>query len=105
MDVLFALVACTLVSTSIGQLAKQLPSAGGLYSYVARSLGPEAGFMVGWAFLLFEPLVAPLLFLIFAWATTDVVDNKIGWHYSGQGWVWVVVAAAIGVFLTYRDLR
>ena len=78
--VAFALVACALVATSIGQLAKQLPSAGGLYSYVARSLGPEAGFMVGWAFLLFEPLVAPLLFLIFAWATTDVVDNKIGWH-------------------------
>jgi amino acid transporter len=103
--VAFALVACALVATSIGQLAKQMPSAGGLYSYVARSLGPEAGFMVGWAYLLFEPLVAPLLFLIFAWATTDVVDNKIGWHYSGQWAIWIVVAAAIVFFLTYRDVR
>src|ERR671923_2458070 len=74
LSVLFAMVACVLVASSIGQLAKHVPSAGGLYSYVARALGPRAGFMVGWAFLLFQPLVAPLLFLIFAWATTNVVS-------------------------------
>ena len=49
--VLAALVACLLVASSIGQLAKQIPSAGGLYAYVARALGPAPGFMVGWAFL------------------------------------------------------
>src|SRR3954466_8965269 len=87
--VLCALIACLLVASSIGQLAKEMPSAGGLYSYVTRALGPEVGFMVGWAFLLFEPLVAPLLFLIFAWATTDVVhseQNGLGWNYTGQWW-------------------
>jgi amino acid transporter len=100
-----ALIACVLVATSIGQLAKQMPSAGGLYTYVSRALGPKVGFMVGWAFLLFEPLVAPLLFLIFAWATTDVFINEIGWTYTGQWWIWVLVAAAIVFFLTYRDVR
>jgi amino acid transporter len=105
LSVLFALVACVLVASSIGQLAKQIPSAGGLYSYVSRSLGPIPGFMVGWAFLLFEPLVAPLLFLIFAWATTDVMQNDVGWDYAGQWWIWVLVAAAIVFFLTYRDVR
>jgi amino acid transporter len=104
LSVLLALVACVLVASSIGQLAKQIPSAGGLYSYVARALGPEAGFMVGWAFLLFEPLVAPLLFLIFAWATDDVVTNDLGWN--GAHWaLWVIGAAAIVFFLTYRDVR
>src|SRR5205814_9961001 len=63
LSVLFALIACVLVASSIGQLAKHIPSAGGLYSYVTKALGPHAGFMVGWAFLLFEPLVAPLPFL------------------------------------------
>jgi amino acid transporter len=101
--VLFALIACTLVANSIGQLAKQMPSAGGLYTYVSRALGKRAGFMTGWAFLLFEPMVAPLLFLIFAWATEDVVKNdldaNIGW------WPWVLVAGAIVFVLTYRDVR
>src|SRR5919198_2896253 len=103
--VALALVACVLVATAIGQLAKKIPSAGGLYTYVARALGPHAGFMVGWVFLLFEPLVAPLLFLIFAWATTDVMVNEVGWHYTGQWWIWVLLAAGIVFFLTYRDVR
>jgi amino acid transporter len=80
-----------------------MPSAGGLYTYVSRALGPRAGFFTGWCFLLFEPLVAPLLFLIFAWATEDVVKNEIGWDI-GWAW-WVLVAAAIVFFLTYRDVR
>src|SRR6266571_8671080 len=89
-------------------MAKKVPSAGGLYAYVARALGPRAGFMVGWSFLLFQPLVAPLLFLIFAWSTANVVSadkHGLGWHYSGQWWIWVVVASAIVFFLTYRDVR
>ncbi|HEV8686518.1 MAG TPA: APC family permease [Gaiellaceae bacterium] len=101
--VLCALIACVLVANSIGQLAKQIPSAGGLYAYVSRALGPRIGFMVGWVYLIFEPLVAPLLFLIFAWATEDVVKNDIGWDI-GWAW-WVLLAAGIVFFLTYRDVR
>src|SRR5438094_3398103 len=108
LSVLLALVGCTCVAVSIGQLAKEMPSAGGLYTYVARALGPQAGFMVGWAYLLFQPLVAPLLFLIFAWTTKDMVSAKhhgLHWTYTGQWWIWVVLAASIVFFLTYRDVR
>src|SRR3954470_7483806 len=38
-----ALIACICAATAIGQLAKLMPSAGGLYAYAARSLGPWAG--------------------------------------------------------------
>jgi amino acid transporter len=108
LSVLLALVGCVCVATSIGQLAKEMPSAGGLYSYVARALGPQAGFLVGWCYLLFQPLVAPLLFLIFAWTTRDTVaasHHGLHWHYTGQWWIWVVLAAGIVFFLTYRDVR
>jgi amino acid transporter len=103
--VLLALVACVLVGSSIGQLAKQIPSAGGLYAYVTRALGPKVGFMTGWLFLLFQPLVAPLVILIFAWATQDVFQHDIGWDYTGQWWVWVLFASLVVFFLTYRDVR
>src|SRR5205823_3253305 len=107
-SVLLALIGCTCVAVSIGQLAKEMPSAGGLYTYVARALGPQAGFMVGWAYLLFQPLVAPLLFLIFAWTTKDMVSadhHGLHWHYTGQWWIWILLAAGIVFFLTYRDVR
>jgi amino acid transporter len=105
--VLLALVACALVASSIGQLAKEIPSAGGLYSYVTRALGPEAGFMVGWGYLLFQPLVAPLLFLIFAWVVDDVwTAEENGLGIGTAFWpVWVLLAAAVVFFLTYRDIR
>jgi amino acid transporter len=35
-----ALIACICAATAIGQLAKLFPSAGGMYTYAARSLGP-----------------------------------------------------------------
>jgi len=108
LSVLLALVGCACVASSIGQLAKEMPSAGGLYTYVARSLGPQAGFMVGWAYLLFQPLVAPLLFLIFAWTTKDMVSSDhhgLHWHYTGQWWIWILLSAGIVFFLTYRDIR
>jgi amino acid transporter len=81
-----------------------MPSAGGLYTYVSRALGPHAGFFTGWVFLGFGPLIAPLLFLIFAWATDDVVKNEADVGGIGWGW-WVLVAAAIVFILTYRDVR
>jgi amino acid transporter len=105
LSVLLALIACTLVAVSIGQLARKVPSAGGLYAYVTEALGPIPGFFVGAIFLCFEPLVAPLLFLIFAWATTDVFRSDVGWDYSGQWWIWVLLAAGVVFFLTYRDVR
>lgn len=104
--VLAALVACVLVASSIGQLAKEIPSAGGLVAYVARALGRAPGFMVGWAYLLFQPLVAPLLFLIFAWVVDDVwTADENGLGMGSLWWLWVLIAAAIVFFLTYRDVR
>ena len=103
--VLLALVACLCAATAIGQLAKLVPSAGGLYAYAARSLGPWAGFLTAWLFVGFQPLVAPFLYLEFGWAMSDVMSTSVGWHYSGQWWVWVVLMAVIVFLLTYRDIR
>jgi amino acid transporter len=103
LSVLFALIACLLVANSIGQLAKQIPSAGGLYAYVSQALGSRAGFFTGWVFLLFEPLVFPFIILVFATATEDVVKNELGINISW--WPWVLVGAGIVFALTYRDVR
>jgi len=100
-----ALIACICAATAIGQLAKLFPSAGGMYTYTAKSLGPWAGFLVAWLFILFQPLVAPFLYLEFGWAMSDVFSNSIGWHYSGQWWIWVVLMTVIVFLLTYRDIR
>src|SRR5258708_38663310 len=44
------------------QMAKLFPSAGGYFTYVSRTLGPRAGFLTGWGYTLYSPIIArPLL--------------------------------------------
>ena len=50
--VLFALIAVLFTAFSMGELARHLPSAGGMYTYVGRGLGSYAGWLIAWAFLL-----------------------------------------------------
>jgi amino acid transporter len=105
LSVALALIACICAATAIGQLAKLFPSAGGMYTYAARSLGPWAGFLVAWLFVGFQPLVAPFLYLEFGWAMGEVFKSEVGWHYTGQWWIWVLLMTVIVFLLTYRDVR
>jgi amino acid transporter len=100
-----ALIACICAATAIGQLAKLFPSAGGLYTYAARTLGPWAGVLVAWLFIGFQPLVAPFLYLEFGWAMSEVFKSETGFDYTGQWWIWVVLMTVIVFLLTYRDIR
>src|SRR6476646_9965678 len=80
-------------------------AAGGMFTSVARSLGPGWGFLVAWLFIGFEPLVAPFLYLEFGWAMNEVFQSEVGWHYSGQWWIWLLLIAIFVLALTYRDIR
>jgi amino acid transporter len=102
--VVLALVACLMVAISIGQLARHLPSAGGLYTYSARGLHPAVGFFVAWGFMLAEPIVAPLLYLIFG----NEISAYLTSHFSTPTWLWAPFAAIAGIgtwVLVYRGVR
>jgi amino acid transporter len=45
-----AFLIALVVAMTVGQLAKYLPSAGGLSTYVHASVNPTAGFLVGWTY-------------------------------------------------------
>src|SRR3979411_2709232 len=102
--VILALVACLTVAISIGQLARHLPSAGGLYTFSARGLHPAVGFFVAWGFMLAEPLVAPLLYLIFGNVIAVFLNN----HFGTPTWLWAPFAALAGIgvwVLVYRGAK
>ena len=102
--VVLALVACFFVAISIAQLARHLPSAGGLYTYSARGLHPAVGYFVAWGFMLAEPIVAPLSYLIFG----SVLSSYLNAHVSAPVWLWAPFAALAGIgvwVLVYRGIR
>ena len=74
--VLLALVACLLVASSIGQLAKHLPSAGSIYTYPAEAIHPALGFLVGWGYALVEALIGPLTTVIFGYLVARCCNSE-----------------------------
>jgi amino acid transporter len=98
-----AMVAVLFVAVAIGQMAKEIPSAGGLYTYAASALGQKAGFMVGWLYLIFEPWLMPLLLLLGATFMQNFFQEQ--WHVN-TGWVpWVFAIALVICLLSYRNVQ
>jgi amino acid transporter len=101
--VVFALIASLFTAYSIGELARHLPSAGGMYTYVTNGLGPFVGWLMAWAFLLAEPLVAPALFAAFGL----YLSILLGYAGIVSDYLWIVGAlacAAVVWFLNYRGI-
>jgi amino acid transporter len=102
--VVFAMVAVLFTAYSMGQLARHLPSAGGMYTYVGRGLGPFMGWLVAWSFALAEPLVMPILLGGFGFYGAILLSTYLGINMQ---YAWVALAAlcaAIVWFLTYRGV-
>ena len=106
LSVALALIACICAATAIGQLAKLWPSAGGMFTYVARSLGPGWGFLVGLALHRLRAARRPVPLLdVRVGDERGASQSEVGWHYSGQWWIWLLLIAIFVLALTYRDIR
>ena len=102
--VLFAMIAVLFTAYSMSELARHLPSAGGMYTYVGRGLGSFAGWLVAWGFALAEPLVMPLLLGGFGFYGAIFLSSYLGVEFE---YAWAVLAVACGLvvwFLTYRGV-
>jgi amino acid transporter len=101
--VLLATIACTFIASSIGQLAIHIPSAGGMYTYISRSLGARWGFMSAWIFLIAQPLLLPLVALVWGPYAESLVQTLTGVDIP---WYFYSILGNIFVFaLTYYGIR
>ena len=104
--VLIALLVCALIALNIGALAKYLPSAGGFFTYVSRSLGPQAGWMAGWLFSLTYLLIVPLQLLVLGPVADAFVQQYFHFTFGTVGWaVWAMIFAVIVFGLTYFGIK
>ncbi len=105
--VLIALVICTFVALNIGAMAKHLPSAGGYFTYVSRSLGSQAGWMTGWLFDLAYLLIVPFQLLVLGPVADSFVRQYFHFTALGaNGWVfWAMLFAVVVFALTYFGIK
>jgi len=99
---LLAGIISLLIAMSINQLAKHLPSAGGYYTYVARGISPRWGFMTGWIYFLYDPLIPNLCTLVTAAYFSSTVSQLFGvnipwWVYAGLVYIGLGIISFLGI--------
>jgi amino acid transporter len=100
--VLFAMIAVLFTAYSMAELARHLPSAGGMYTYVGRGLGSFFGWLVAWSFALAEPLVMPLLLGGFGFYGAIFLSAYLSIQFE---LAWIVLAVACGLVVWWLNYR
>ncbi len=95
LSVLVALVACLLAASSIAELARRLPAAGGVATYTSQGLHPTVGFLVAWAYVFVEALVPTLLFLQLGFTTAGTLHQEFSSYPEDLWWPWAIAGALI----------
>jgi amino acid transporter len=94
-----------LLGSTLVQLSKHLPSAGGYYTYVSRAVSPRAGFLTSWMFILYSPIASGPVYAFFGF----IVQNELKSNYSIDiPWLWalsVVVFAPMIAYMQHRGLK
>ena len=86
------------------QLAKLFPSiAGGYFTYVSRTLGPRAGFLTGWAYTLYSPIIADPILAFFGYILQGELQANYGITFPW--WVFSLIAIPVIAVLGFYGIK
>jgi len=95
-------IAMLLAASGIIEMASELPSAGAFYTYVARGLGPRAGFITGGLMFVAYALLAPAEVGLIGSYLQTTFEVELGVHLPW--WLIGMVPAVATVVLAYRGI-
>lgn len=89
-----------LAAIPLGQLAREMPSAGGYYTYISRTLSGRLGFLVSWLWLFYTPVAPAFNLAVLGY----MLDNTFKTHF-GFGFPWWLGIMLGTVFLVFMGWR
>jgi len=95
-------IAMLFAASGIIEMARELPSAGAFYTYVARGLGPRAGFITGGLMFVAYALLAPAEIGLIGSYLQTTFKTELGVHIPW--WLIGMVPAAAMIALAYRGI-
>ncbi len=98
-----AFIIALMLGTVLSQLAKHMTSAGTYYTYVSRTLGGQAGFLVAWVYLLFYPVVVAQVGSFMGDTLHGTLKAEYGWNFPW--WVFMVFLIAVVAFTAFRGIE
>jgi amino acid transporter len=103
--VIFAFVGIFFTASSIGQLAKHIPSSGSVATYSAVGLRPWVGFLVGWGYAAVEILIVPLVMLQLGYTVAGEWHSKAASIPLGSWWVFTALGTMLVCFLVWLGIK
>jgi amino acid transporter len=100
---LIALLIVLMLGFGLSQLARQMPSAGGYYTYVSRTVGPRAGFLTAWLFFLYAPTTPAFSLAMMGWVLESALKAEYG--ISFPWWLFLILGASFTIWATYRRIE
>ena len=94
-----------MLGNTLVQFSKHLPSAGGYYTYISRSLSPRAGFLTSWMYVLYSPLAGGPIYGFFGFILAGQLKAHYGIDVPWLWWLCIVVGAPAVAFLQYRGIK
>ncbi len=99
---LIALLIMLMLGISLTQLARHMPSSGGYYTYVSRTVGPRAGFLTAWLFFLYTALTPAFSLAMMGWVLESALKSEYGITFPW--WVFLLLGGAFTYWATYRRI-
>jgi amino acid transporter len=98
-----AFVLVLLLGISLTQLCRHIPSAGGYYTFISRTVHPRAGFLTAWIYFLYDP-TSTAINLAFAGAFFEKI-LLARWGVRLPWWAFFLCGTAIVTTLCYRGVE
>lgn len=96
-------LAMALVAVSVIQLSKKMSSAGGYFTWVSTIIGARTGFIVAWAFLLFEPIGAGITLAFMGGVLESTFKSAYG--FDLPWWITALAGTAILTVVSLAGLK
>lgn len=97
------IVIMLLVGVALAQLARFLPSAGGFYTYISRTLHPRVGWFAGWMNLLYDPFGTAIDLAALGYVFNAAVSAN--YNVTFPWWATFLVAGIIVTAVVYRGIE
>jgi amino acid transporter len=102
---LLGVIVVLMLGSTLVQLSKHMPSAGGYYTYVSRALHPRVGFLTSWMYVLYAPLAGGPIYGYFGFIVAQELKTNYQISVPWLWWVCVLVGAPLIAFLQHRGIK
>ena len=91
------------IGLTLFQLAREWPSAGGYFTYVSRAIHPRAGMMVGWVYLIYDPLIPGVCGTIVGYLVQTELQAHEGIDFPW--WISTAIFIVVTTFLGWKGIK